>query len=429
MQTEIAAFPLTKFSDEVNFPEKYDEERYEVLLYKAKDELIENMRAIFQHPRFEHIQLDMTDGHDSRNVLAIALNLPKNLQKKIRLHSWQRHTDDLKTACGIANMFDLEWDDIVRDFQVMDNAEGVTNSRISSDLGTYYLGNNKPTVVHRKLRNAIQLMGGNGAGGVGVLDQFGSHELPLDQYTMKQIKNPRIPMEFEEMGEKFFQITMKAFNKNASVSDAFTADKYYQLFRNRLHFKTKYRVTPAISPLQSYSAHRAKKMSLGKKASFAFQQDLIYILNPLLSRFPHTDVKQRKRVQLVRDNDLALFSNWNFEIVPNYDRERYDVALRNVPKEYLPDKDTYTENLLLAEEKEKMYNWLYDSDDALLRGLKMIIEKIPEFRDAGFEFYKFIYRKNTPEYKAFYNHYAIFTNKILSLYYQMAIVNQKDTSQ
>lgn len=61
--------------------ESYTEDRYNELLLQEKTEIIENCRAVFEHPEIDVVYSDLTGGMDSRLMLAAITNLEPKLQK------------------------------------------------------------------------------------------------------------------------------------------------------------------------------------------------------------------------------------------------------------------------------------------------------------------------------------------------------------
>ena len=60
--------------------ESWNEDQYEEYLFKAKEELTEICTAIFEHPKFNEIVIDVSGGFDSRIVFAVASTPQCNLR-------------------------------------------------------------------------------------------------------------------------------------------------------------------------------------------------------------------------------------------------------------------------------------------------------------------------------------------------------------
>lgn len=84
---------------------------YKALLEEGVEELIAHSRAVIGDGRFEKIVCDLSGGKDSRMVLGAVMRHP-SWKDRIRIHSMDVKTNnDLDIACGIANLFDLNFDD------------------------------------------------------------------------------------------------------------------------------------------------------------------------------------------------------------------------------------------------------------------------------------------------------------------------------
>ncbi len=415
----------TRFYQEANFSEEYDDARYEALLYRSREELIQNMTAIFSHPRFKHVVISLTDGLDTRTVLAAALNLPRSLQEKIRIFSLDTEfsKDDLRTACGIANMLALKWDDVVSEEHIIQQNSGINQSVISYNLGTYHVGCYLPRVSRLVQTDAIWLHGGNGetcTALAGQLDVLMYDQQTMSQEYLSQLSSGREFYDNLAAKECFAALIQVEWEKCKGNNSAVCADIFYQQFRNRLHFKNKYAESPAFHPLQSLSAYRAKKMSFQKGVSFAFQHDLIKILHPLLGNFPYLEPKQTNRIRFIHDHKLSFYPVGQFEIRADYSRKNYDEAKAIERVQKFPDETIYSESLASVQKKQDLYDWLYFSEEALLSCLKTIIGKFPELAAIGLEFFTFIHQYG-------YDHDdrndSVFRNKLLSLYYQIQIIS------
>jgi len=96
----------TSLYDVIFRQEEWDEDVYEDDIRRAKDEIYDNVKAVFEHERFEKVVIDVSGGFDSRIVFATACNLPKRLRKKIQIFSRTSGTpDDMEKAAGITNIY------------------------------------------------------------------------------------------------------------------------------------------------------------------------------------------------------------------------------------------------------------------------------------------------------------------------------------
>ena len=119
---------------------KWDEDVYEEYIRAAKDELYEYCKAVFEHPRFKRIVLDVSGGFDSRLSFATANNLPKKLRKKMYTFTRKSGTgDDVEKASAITNMYEYPKHTYAgADTSALYDADGKINlAHVSRNLGTY----------------------------------------------------------------------------------------------------------------------------------------------------------------------------------------------------------------------------------------------------------------------------------------------------
>ena len=118
----------------------WDEDVYEEYIRAAKDELYEYCKAVFEHPRFKRIVLDVSGGFDSRLSFATANNLPKKLRKKMYTFTRKSGTgDDVEKASAITNMYEYPKHTYAgADTSALYDADGKINlAHVSRNLGTY----------------------------------------------------------------------------------------------------------------------------------------------------------------------------------------------------------------------------------------------------------------------------------------------------
>jgi hypothetical protein len=124
-------------------PPAYSDGLYLELLYKTRDELIDNARALLSHPRFDHVVCDITGGLDSRIALAALTNVP-DPDHKLALSSIDGNyvpENDLKTAIAVSKAVNLPFDTAPTTVMNLNSLEYFTNA-YSLFLGTYYLFEN-----------------------------------------------------------------------------------------------------------------------------------------------------------------------------------------------------------------------------------------------------------------------------------------------
>ena len=158
-------FSNTNLFYEVTAPETFNVSLYEKYLYQAKDEIIANLHAVFQHQRFNNILCDLSGGIDSRMVIAAVLNLPPSMTEKIFIRSRKDLVEDFKIADSIVNTFNLKWyNDYLINKISLENI-GIKNDVLSQaqqsyNLGTYYTSDFMPG--YTSIADTIHLTGGCG---------------------------------------------------------------------------------------------------------------------------------------------------------------------------------------------------------------------------------------------------------------------------
>ena len=96
----------TSLWDIVNSHEPWDENVYEQYIRAAADEIYDNVKACFEHKRFNKVVVDLSGGFDSRAVFATVTRLPKELQKKALTYTRRSGTpDDVEVASNVLGVY------------------------------------------------------------------------------------------------------------------------------------------------------------------------------------------------------------------------------------------------------------------------------------------------------------------------------------
>jgi len=428
-------FHNTLFFDERRTTAQFSEEQYEKLLMQAKNELISNVRAIFTNPRFKHVRIDITDGLDSRLVLAIAMNLPKSLQKKIRVnvhnHYGDKSNGDFKTACAIANMLNLQWgDDIPHMAKCIPQTRKIDGSGMSAYLSSYYKLITKPLTHENKLIDAICLTGAAAQPSVKLHEDISFYKLTNDQvdsFLYKAI-NDKVLTRCSNAKNYYLEFVHNDFS-NYPGNKKSQLQNHYEQYRNRFHNRLKYFKNHTSSPLQSLAAYQALRLTfndLERAASPILQHDLMTVMHPLLSVFPHI---------LPFHNDFKKTINKHYpfantfptcEITPDYDSSRNTESKSNLPisNSFCPDRETYMKQRSKYAKKDKLYDEVFESRNSMLSCLKTILNHIPEMRAIGFDYFRFIMDQvDSDSFSSISVHgRTILKNKLLSLCYQIQII-------
>jgi len=366
---------------------EYNEKLYSDYLKKAKEELVGNMTAIFNHPEIDNVVIDITDGLDTRQNIAAFSLLPENLRGKARLHTIKRentpkntginYVADFKTACGIANLLGMDFDDLQKEMRVFKYESNVMlNSEISSNFCTSFMYRNGNRLADSYATNVISINGGNGESNVGsgCYGMFSyDNENDFDKWYYKH----EALYEDEDISAKDKASLSEILGSLQAKSLQDKLDLHYTHFRNSFHLKNKYKPSFSISAIHSISAYRAKKMMNHKQKDpfYSAQQDLIMIMSSTVANFPHLEEKQNKRYQISESVRITK-NNFRSEGV-NYSTDRYEESVLKRKSIYLPDEETYLSQLAKARELTGKCEF-YDNEEMYIMLLRKAAELIPE---------------------------------------------------
>jgi hypothetical protein len=136
-------FHNTSIYGDMVAPPRYSEEAYEEMIYKVRDELVENAETVMKHPKFKHVVCDITGGIDSRIALAALTNVP-DPERKLALSSIDGShvpANDLKTAIAISKATGIPFDTAPTRVEILNSLKHFSKA-YSLYLGTYYLFGN-----------------------------------------------------------------------------------------------------------------------------------------------------------------------------------------------------------------------------------------------------------------------------------------------
>ncbi|MCY1290416.1 hypothetical protein D9M70_395600 [compost metagenome] len=80
------------------------EDKYDLLIERGVEKLIENSSAAISGSEFETVVVDLTAGKDSRIVFGAVIN-NKEWGDRVRINTIDTPGDDLSVSCGISNLF------------------------------------------------------------------------------------------------------------------------------------------------------------------------------------------------------------------------------------------------------------------------------------------------------------------------------------
>lgn len=404
----------TALFHEIHSPKAYTEEEYEKYLFKAKDEIIANIRTILEHPRFDYAHCDITGGMDTRLVIAAITNLPRSLTEKVRFFCYNSLESDYKTANAIANAFGFKWLDIPRKMTKMgiEIHEGVFHQASQSyNLGTYYLSNYLNYLSFFQYERLIKITGDCG-------ESMFRQACPPYNYSLTEdalfqsfgfvIDVPKTS-KAQEYFEQFLRKSILTLPGKSINEKLQTYNIYYRI---RYHTKSKYKPSsPLFMPLQSKAAFRCKNMYHTHRVDDKFQFDLITLLNPLLANFPYGN--EEPNIYLNKFSDYLYGKGFpKVSIIPDF-----SVNTPNFQKTfYTPDFES------LKDHYNALIKW-YKSDETLLSALKVFLEYSEDFEELGEPLYKyFTCSRNEKGITSKHNSEYMRINRILSAYWQIRVI-------
>jgi len=414
-------FENSEIYDAMYNPEEYSDYAYEKYLYQARDELIEDVRAVFEHPSFDHVICDITGGFDSRMVLCAATNLPNSLTCKLRMRTDNVPGEDLRIACEIVNAFGLKWDDI--SLHCDHHKTGIIGDTLyqaqqSGKLGTAFAYNYKSIPEFNKTPKSIRLTGN--CGGVMYRDlsniffpttDFAREEQDdiLNAIGRHNFTSATAANKYREyMKRNILQINKETLKGKI--------DLYYAYFRNRHHFKTKYNNSTWM-PLQSKAAFKLKMMYFTKNVDDKIQYDIMPLLNPLLANFPYdTNEKNKNKIAYAE----CLYSKG----FPTVNLSFSDRGLSQPPTKII--EKTSGESMSTFYDAIDTTSAWYEKESTLLSALHTFLNYSNGFEDLGMPLYKSYV---VDRYKNVQNANMKFmrVNRILSIYWQIAIINNEQS--
>ena len=351
--------------------ESWNEDQYEEYLFKAKEELTEICTAIFEHPKFNEIVIDVSGGFDSRIVFAVASTLPKKLRKKIITHTRASGVkDDIEKARYVTGLYNYPtYSYVDEDYTKLHISDEINLDHISRTLGTYSVSSNLYTSGYSKT-DRLELTGFIGDALIGYKRIRGELDYSLgDKKLLKRLGGCVLWNSVSQLKEVFDdqeQIIFETLN-NYDFCDCLFK-KFHCLYidsRNRMIFNSSRNVENnnfRIPLLFSKYALNAKWMYFNKYNNNEVPDekvsiDLLTIINPLMAIIPFSeqndDVIPSKEKLLNPSNVNATFTTNNKLVKRTNDSTTY----RKEVLEYIDNLDT-VENMVyeICAYSEEYYN-------------------------------------------------------------------------
>lgn len=352
--------------------EEWNDDQYEEYIFKAKQEIEQNIRAAFECPRFDKIVVDVSGGFDSRIVFAAACDLPKQLRKKMYTHTRKSGTpDDIEKASAVTNLYNYPKYSYPKNevAELFDYSGAINLEHVSRTLGAYAVESYLYT-AHYDDYKTLELTGGLGDECFGyqrIRGELDYNDLG-DKRLLARLGGCYLHNSVDELQGVFQDQEKIIFNTldNYSSCDCLFK-KFHQLyvdFRNRFHFGSAHNVENnnfRIPMAFSKYALMAKwtyfnKFGNNQIPNEKISIDLLTAINPLLALLPfaqNNDNVIPKPENLLNSAKLDIKPDSTF--IPGLKTENIENSYREKVNEYMDDPEIAEQMLLHIYDYSKEY--------------------------------------------------------------------------
>ena len=328
---EGVQFVKNKYGKILEEREILTEPDYRRELCLAKEEILNNMKAVFQRKDYEHIIIDLSGGLDSRIIFGLLKEIEHNREKiKIRSND-VAGSRDLDVAMEINNIYNYKYDDMPRTFEGQNHME-MWNSLRSFYMGTYFSW--MEPIWFEKCEGAIRLIGSCGE----ILARPYLTRNYLGTY-LEDFKNAKDFFEnyIKELSEfcacgydyaiqAWVEIMSEEAEKQLTDTVFEDYERMYLQTRHGYHFDdlVGWSTIPYFGPLQSEKMFRLHHLTYNEFKSLKLQYDLTGVVDGELAEIPYElqrDNDQRKEIY----NTLWIESKGG-EVHLNDDRSKWQEA-------------------------------------------------------------------------------------------------------
>ena len=401
--------------DAIEDPPIFKEETYKSLLLSVKEDLISNMQALLEHPRFERVVIELSGGLDSRIILAATMNLSEDLRRKIRIASYSNEVSDYRIANGIVNAYGLSWDDSMLTKKVAESYSKnvLSQSPISHNLGNYWIRGVRSDPYLAKYESTHATIYTTGSMGEVLYRPayaWHNYEQDINRFVESLVCPVDIGRETKarKYFTKFVKETLLSFGLEGLNEKMQT---HYLFYRNRHHCSKKYSSMPYWIPLQSKVAFDCRTMRYRTglfDRKFAF--DLLALLSPDLVKFPY---ESEKNNEFLKKWDRCESKEFK---VPSLVEE---VSKTSREIKYVPERKAV---LSFGKKLRKMH----ESKDTMLTALKCFLEYSEEFEEFGRPLYEHFTggRPKKEEERRYQNLFVkgIRKRRLFSIYQQIKLI-------
>lgn len=396
-----------------------DDLNYDVHVKNAANEIVENCRVALKRNDIDNFIVDLSGGFDSRAVFSAITNT-HHKKEKIYINSKKSSASPLEhiVAININGFYGYKYDDLT-EFALAPNSSVAWNDCWSYNLGVYY--SYKATSFKFKISKTIRITGA-----------YGDY-LTRPIYTKNIINTDLDTEDMSNFIKRYFE-KYQHMSYIASVESIESAKWYFEnqlkdlpgttplqkfenlylFFRNGLHFSDQLKSDYSClewAPLQSKELLRMKVKYFNNQKDSRQIFDLIYCLNPLISKVPYEADENNREKNILSMSDKLIsedvfYQNIDFKVSDDESLWKEANRRKNIVRENIVGKEVPS---------EEEYWKLVESS------LAFVLRKIPLLeKSIGFQLWHIISTGNdTPSLKSSIHSYA---NRITSLGYQMKII-------
>lgn len=392
----------TEIAEAFNAPLVSDEE-YKELLFKAKEEILSNMKAVLDSKHFDRLSMDLTGGMDSRVAFAAAASI-EGANERINIFSgFAKDNPEFLIASSLADTFgfDYEFRRSVFGKNLTGNQTGSFQKQLdcSESMTMHQLLD--PVLLpisNRPIPNSLNINGQaveactrayniKFFASDRLVPSFNSPDLALKKVSSESIGKYILNTNILGNGyNKYKDKLYQQFNSVPGKSDFEKLEYNYLFFRDRFHFsmtKLGGYSTNRYSPGMSKSAFKAFHLTYGKYGAYQFIYDLMHVLNPIVASYQYGDPKYDEMRKAAYRKSVVLKPS-DYAFIP------YKTDLSRFNKQ----REEYIKSIENVKEFEKIQYKLYNSKNNNIK------DKTIYLRDCLIEDLKFILDNASDEFKA-----------------------------
>lgn len=354
---------------------EYVEDNYNKEILNGKEEFINNVKAVLENKKFSKFILELSGGKDSRATLAALTNI-KDFEKKIKIHSTDHEPNDLNTAAGIVNMFNLKWNDYGYNFIIDDLLENIKRRR-SCFCGMRYLW--LPEEKHEY--DLSKMVFNSDSFEAGTIKYYANTvkdkiEFNADMDTLinkySDMCSRQAVLNYSEVSDTVKNRLRLGISETPGSSPMEKFDNLFICYRTGSHagnLDRNYYTSATCTAAQTKSLLKAKKMWFHNFKDNKVIFDILYVLNPVLASLPFNSKKfteEREKVKEKLFYDDIRFKNLRIN-TENIDKSEYvkaaEIRKKNTTVKYNDNyvdrgnkKDFIFENCLLGIKKLSKIN-------------------------------------------------------------------------